>query len=166
MGTEAITPQNLWKQMLEEKHLLKFDYGFTIPFLIGAYYKRGFLRDEDLQTSQCIQFVLTTIYETAQQGREVAIFKCGSHEKLVLQYVIDGGRTQEDIELIKKYNQNINHIIYLDLDVFRHAYTLDTLVNELWNRYKESIMNHKFSYREGGWTAFDKDELKFIVNIK
>lgn len=164
MEDNAITPQNLWKQMLEKKHLLGFDHGFTIPFLIGAYYKRGFLKEEELQTSQCMRFVLTTIYETTQQA--VAIFKCGSQKKLVLQYVIDGKRRQQQIESIKKDNPNINHIIYLDFDVFHHAYTLDTLIDELWNRYKESIMNHNFSYQEEGWTAFNKNELNFIKNIQ
>ena len=166
MENNAITPHNLWKRMLEEKHLLGFDHGFTIPFLIGAYYKRGFLKDEELQTSQCMRFVLTTIYNTTQQGKEVVIFKCGSHEKLVLQYVIDGKRTQQQIESIKKDNLNINHIIYLDFDVFRHAYTLETLVDELWNRYKKSIMNHNFSYRKDGWTALDPKESDFIKNIQ
>lgn len=48
MANSSITPANLWEKMLEKKHLLKFDYGFTIPFMVGAYYERGFLKEEDL----------------------------------------------------------------------------------------------------------------------
>ena len=164
MDNVRITPSNLWKQMLEKKHLVKFNNGFTIPFIVGTYYTRGFLKDSDLQTSQCIQFIFTNILETAQLGQHLVIFKCGSHEKLVLQYITDGERTPNDIKRIKEKHHNIDHVIYLDFDVFQHPYTLDTLIAELWNRYHEPITNHAFSYENRTWRTLNDKEQNFINN--
>ncbi|HBV81884.1 hypothetical protein [uncultured Alistipes sp.] len=164
MDNVRITPFNLWKQMLDKKHLLGFNNGFTIPFIVGAYYRRGFLKDGDLQTSQCIRFVFTNILETVQRKQPLVIFKCGTKEKLVLQYVTDGERTHEGIESIIKKHYNIDRVIYLDFDVFQHPYTLDTLIAELWNRYQEPITNHTFSYESRAWRTLNKREQNFIDN--
>ncbi len=165
MANSSITPQNLWVQMLEKKHLLGFSNGFTIPFIVGAYYRREFLKEEDLQTSSCIKFLLEKVISTIKKGKEVLIFKCGNREKLVLQYISDGKRTEKDIESIKEHSYNIGHIIYLDFDVFRQPYSFETLVTELWNRYNEPIINHMFSYRRGDWQSFSRTEQKFIDTI-
>ena len=164
MANVCITPFNLWEQMLEKKHLLEFDYGFTIPFIVGAYYRRGFLKDSDLQTSQCIRVIFANILETAQQGQPLVIFKCGSSKKLVLQYITDGKRIPKEIESIIKKHHNIDHVIYLDFDVFQHPYTLDTLIAELWNRYHEPITNHTFSYESRTWRTLNAKEQNFIDN--
>ena len=165
MNNICITPLNLWEQMLKKKHLLNYLNGFTIPFVVGAYYKRGFLKDDDLQTSQCIRFILTNIHAAARQGEEPIIFKCGSREKLVLQYITDGERTKADIETIKQFNHNIDRIIYLDLDVFTHPYTLDTLTDKLWSYYHEPITKHAFSDEKGSWQLLNENELEFILNM-
>lgn len=164
MANVCITPFNLWEQMLEKKHLLEFDYGFTIPFIVGAYYRRGFLKNSDLQTSQCIRVIFANILETAQQGQPLVIFKCGSSKKLVLQYITDGKRMPKEIESIIKKHHNIDHVIYLDFDVFQHPYTLDTLIVELWNRYHEPITNHTFSYESRTWRTLNAKEQNFIDN--
>ncbi len=164
MDSTEITPSNLWKQMLEKKHLLNFNNGFTIPFIVGAYYRRGFLKDNDLQTSQCIRFIFTNILETAQQGQLLVIFKCEFREKLVLQYITDGGRTPNNIKSIKEQHYNIDHVIYLDFDVFQHPYTLDTLIAKLWNYYQKPITTHTFSYESRTWRTLNDKEQNFIDN--
>jgi|GEM_PF-6060882 len=151
-----ITSENLWKRLLDNKETFGFRNGFTIPFIVGAYYRRGLLNEDDLQTSRCIRFVLTKILETCEIGKEVAIFSCGLREKYVLQYINDRG------QYIKKAdNLNINHIIYLDLSLSNN---FDDLVNQLWNCYREHITRNEFSYEGLAWRCFNKEEENFIDN--
>ena len=82
-----------------------------------------------------------------------------------MQYITDGERTKADIETIKQFNHNIDRIIYLDLDVFTHPYTLDTLTDKLWSYYHEPITKHAFSYEKGSWQLLNENELEFILNM-
>lgn len=170
MGTEAISPQNLWKRMLEEKHLLKFDYGFTIPFLIGAYYKRGFLKETDLQTSYCIRFVLENVLKTTVIENPVKIFDCPDLDnEPIFQYLSVKIESPQYISDLKKEHPNIDHLIYWhkkESDIF----DLDSLVSYLWNKssarggitYAQLIASQYFSCHKGIWGSFNKAEAKFI----
>ena len=178
MENNAITPQNLWERMLEKKHLLKLEhgrrleYGFTIPFLIGAYYKRGFLKDEELQTSQCIRFVLENILKTATEENPVKIFDCSDLEnEPVFQYLSTKINDLGTIQHLKSYHPNIESKIYWDkkeADIF----DFESLVSFLWNKqstrggatYAQLISNQHFSCHRGIWTSFNDDEIKFITN--
>ena len=172
MANSSITPQNLWVQMLEKKHLLKFDYGFTIPFIVGAYHKRGFLTDEDLQTSNCIRFVLETILKSASKENPVKIFDCPELEnELILQYLSTNVKDLEEIQHLKTYHPNVNNLIYWhkkESDISN----LDSLVSYLWNKpstrggvtYARLISNQYFSCHKGIWASFNVDEIKFIEN--
>lgn len=170
MANSPVTPQNLWKRMLEEKHSLKFDYGFTIPFIIGAYYRRGFLKKEELQSSQCIRTVLKTILKTASEENPVKIFDCSELEnELILQYLSTKVENLEEIQHLKNYHPNISHLIYWhkkETDIF----DLNSLVSYLWSKestrggekYAQLIVSHRFSCHKGAWTSFNKDEIDFI----
>ncbi len=172
MDNVRITPFNLWKQMLEKKHLLKFDYGFTIPFLVGAYYKRGFLKETDLQTSYCIRFVLENVLKTVSEENPVKIFDCPNlNNEPIFQYLSTEVEDLEAIEHLKNYHPNINHLIYWhkkESDIFN----LDSLVNYLWNKpstrgsvtYARLISSRYFSCHNGIWESFNDDEIKFIEN--
>ena len=81
-----ITPQNLWSEMLKFKHLLGVKHGYTIPFLVGAYYKYGFIKENELLSSICIERLINNILESISPERPVKIFNCENLEhELVLQ---------------------------------------------------------------------------------
>lgn len=173
MEDNVITPQNLWKRMLEEKHLLKFDYGFTIPFLIGAYYKRGFLKEEDLQTSACIRFLLEKVLESATSNNPIKLFECSElKNELVFQYLDANIKNYDDIQHLVTFHPNIEHIIYWHKKETSIS-DFNSLVNYLWTKkstrnsdeYSQLIENHCFSCRGGVWCPFDKDENGFITNL-
>lgn len=158
--------------MLEKKHLLKFDYGFTIPFMVGAYYKRGFLTDENLQTSNCIRFVLETILKTVSEENPVKIFDCSELEnELILQYLSTNVENLEEIQHLKNYHPNINHLLYWHKKE-SGIFDLNSLVSYLWNKestrggekYAQLIATQRFSCHNGVWTPFNEDEINFISN--
>lgn len=170
MANSSITPQNLWERMLEQKHALRFDYGFTIPFFVGAYYKRGFLKEDDLQTSQCIQFILEIILKTASEENPIKIFDCSELEnELILQYLSNEMEDLKEIQHLKNYHPNINHRIYWhkkESDIF----DFNSLVSYLWSKestrggekYAQLIVSHRFSCHKGAWTTFNENEINFI----
>ncbi len=173
MDKVPITPLNLWEQMLEKKHLLNFDYGFTIPFMVGAYYKRGFLNDDDLHTSYCIRYLLENILESASPQKPVKIFDCPELDnELVLQYLSTMIKDPIEVLGLEQIHPNINQMIYWhkkELNVF----DLDSLVSFLWNKkstrgndkYAQVIERQCFSCHIGVWRPFDPEEDKFIENL-
>lgn len=167
-----IIPENLWEQMLRKKHLLKFDYGFTIPFIIGAYHKQGFLTDEDLATSTCIRHVLMKVLETATEAEPIKIFDCPDlGNEPVLQY-LSAGLTAKEAEEQKSNLTNVERKIYWNL-YHTEITDMNSLIDYLWNRksklsgemYSQIISEHRFSCHKGQWKPFDNDENRFIVNI-
>ena len=159
--------------MLEKKHLLKFDYGFTIPFLIGAYSKRGFLKDEELQTSQCIRFVLENVLNTATEQNPVKIFDCPDLEnEPVFQYLSTKVEDLEAIQHLKSYHPNIESKIYWNRKESNIS-DFESLVSFLWNKkstrggecYSRLINDMRFSCHYGCWNAFNDTETNFITNL-
>lgn len=167
----SVTPQNLWKQMLEKKHVLKFDYGFTIPFIVGAYYSRGFLKETDLQTSYCIRFVLENVLKTATEENPVKIFDCPDlNNEPIFQYLSTKVESSQHISDLKKEHPNIDHLIYWHKKESEIS-DFDSLVDYLWNKkstrggekYAQLISEYRFSCHKGAWMTFNDDENNFIT---
>ena len=163
-----ITPESLWKIMLAKKSILGYNYGFTIPFVVGAYYKRGFLSEEDLMSSKCIGFVFTKILETVEEDNPVKLFDCSNVHSPILQYV-STRITTEEAQYIIDTHPNLNKKIYWN-SYFKNIHDFESLVNEFWNwgeneKYSQLIIEHRFSRQPGKWEQFNEDEEEFIKNL-
>ncbi len=157
---KIITTQNFYEIMLENKEKIGFHRGFTIPFIIGAYYNRGFLESKDLDSDKCISILLDLILENVQQGKEVILLKCTGNNEPILQFLSE--HSPKNIAHLKTYN-NLEKKIYLGPSFY--AETIEDLIAELWNKYGKFISAHLFSIKSiDNWGTFDNRETKFIDN--
>ena len=154
----------LWKQILSKEFLtkIKASDGISIPFIVGTYYECGIISEEMLNSKECIGFILADIVSNIEKGNELALFRCGN--RVILQYLKNGERTQKDIDSIKKGYSHMCNTIYLDMYIFNNpSYTIDELSEILWNNptnnkmlseIKSAIIQHKFNSKFGGWLEF------------
>ena len=170
--TDLLTPQNLWSKMLSYKHLLKLEHGYTIPFIVGAYYTHGFITEKDLLSSTCIEYILNNIRESATEENPIKIFDCPDlSNEPVLQYLATGLTDYEVQEQIS-WKSNIDKKIY-----WHHKETsvtdMNTLVKWLWSKtaarggksYGELISSKCFSCHYGRWEFYNDNEEMFIKNL-
>lgn len=160
--SNQVTPELLWQQMLENKNQLGLGNGFTIPFLVGAYWKCGFISDEQLSGPECIQYLLSKILDSTV--KDLALFICdNTYEKLILQYLSDSDHA---ISIIKKKNPVIDRL-HLNQPYFNDVNSPTMLVSTLWKTYGEVIANHRFSYDNDNrtWRSFSDKESQFIEGI-
>lgn len=167
----SITPHNLWSEMLRFKHLLGLRHGFTIPFLVGAYYKLGFIKKEKLSSSDCIKELLDYVLESANLENPIKIFDCPDlYNEPILQYLAIG-LSDEDIKDQKSWKSNKEQKIYWHKD--REIENIDTLIEWLWEKpaacgdihYSELISSERFSCYIKCWSPFNAKEEKFINNL-
>lgn len=167
----SITPQNLWSEMLRFKHLLGLRHGFTIPFLVGAYYKWGFIKEADFLSSDCIKYLLDRVLESTNNENPIKIFDCPDlYNEPVLQYLATG-LSDKDIQDIKGWKSNKDQKIYWHKG--SEIEDIDTLIEWLWEKpaacggihYRELISSGRFSCDIKCWSPFNAKEEKFIENI-
>lgn len=167
-----ITPQNLWSEMLKFKHLLGVKHGYTIPFLVGAYYKYGFIKENELLSSICIERLINNILESISPERPVKIFNCENLEhELVLQYLATG-LNEEEVKYLMSWESNIHNKIYWH---YRETEItdFDSLIQWIWNKpttrgnipYSELISSKRFSCDIGSWDNFNEKEESFLNNL-
>lgn len=165
----------LWKQILSKEFLTKINAtdGISIPFIVGTYYECGIISEEMLNSKECIGFILTDIVSNLEKGNELALFRCGN--RVILQYLNNGKRTQKDIDGIKKDYSHMCNTIYLDLWIFKNpSYTIDELSEILWgnpinNRelsdIQAAITRHQFNNIFGGrWVEFSHERSTIEYN--
>jgi len=158
--------------MLRCKHLLKLEHGYTIPFIVGAYYKHEFITDKDLLSPNCIEYIFNNILESVTVENPVKIWDCPNlRNELVLQYLATGLSSDEAMEQMAQ-EPNINNKIY-----WHHKETsvtdMDTLVKWLWSKpaarggklYGELISSKCFSCHYGKWETYNEDEEMVIKNL-
>lgn len=169
----------LWKQILSKEFLIKIKAtnGVSIPFIVGTYYECGIISEEMLNSNECIGYILTDIVSNLEKDNELALFRCGN--RVILQYLKDGERTEKDIDSIKKGYSHMCNTIYLDLYIFKNSsYTIYELSEILWSNptnnkmlseIKTAIIQRKFNSKFGGWLEFthprsmiEYDAVKFI----
>ena len=167
-----ITPQNLWSEMLKFKHLLGVKHGYTIPFLVGAYYKYGFIKENELLSSICIERLINNILESISPERPVKIFNCEYLEhELVLQYLATD-LNEEEVQYLISWETNIDKKVYwhrMESDIVDYK----SLIEWLWHKptkrgeipYGELISSKRFSCNFGCWRNFNEKEEKFIKHI-
>lgn len=167
-----ITPQNLWSEMLKHKKLLNIEHGFTIPFLVGAYHKLGFITDSELTSSDCIKYIINNILESASTDNPIKIFDCPNlSNELVLQYLKTDLTTKYALEQMN-WESNINKKIYWH-PMETEVTDIKTLIEWLWTKpstrggkpYGELISSKRFSSKWGHWDYYNEKEVNFIDNI-
>ena len=157
--------------MLKFKHLLGLKHGFTIPFLVGAYHKWGFIKKENLLSSDCIRYLLENILVSASTENPIKIFDCSDlYGEPILQYLATD-LSKEDTQEQQKIEPNIDKKIY-----WHHREScvrdLDTLIEWLWKKttvsgdiYGDLISTGRFSCEIKRWSSFNEKEEKFINNL-
>ena len=168
----SITPQNLWSEMLKYKHLLGLKHGYTIPFLVGAYYKYGFIQDHELSSHDCITYLINCILESTSPECPVKIFDCPNVDnELVLQYLATD-LNDEEVQYLISWETNIDKKVYwhrMESDIVDYK----SLIEWLWHKptkrgeipYGELISSKRFSCNFGCWCSFNEEEEKFIKHV-
>lgn len=135
----------LWLRVLDidTRKKLRLNYGVTIPFMVGAYYVNGYLRDDDLTSADCIKYILQDICFADAEDNEIGIFNCTELYELVIQH-LSTTRQKDEVERIHKENPCVARVIYLNKDVVGIT-SIDELAEWLWNRYNKPITAHCFS---------------------
>lgn len=133
-----------------------YNYGISIPMMIGIYYNAGILTKNDLNSCKCIKYVLTDILETNVLVRITKCEYCGYN------YII----SEKNVGCLAGINPNINNQIYLQLqfDGNQQSFTIQEVSEKLYEKYHTAITNMTFSYNNGEWTGFNEKE-KTIKNI-
>ena len=158
--------------MLKYKHLLGLKHGYTIPFLVGAYYKYGFIQDNELSSHDCITYLINCILESTSPECPVKIFDCPNVDnELVLQYLATG-LNDEEVQYLISWESNIHNKIYWH---YRETEItdFDSLIQWIWNKpttrgnipYSELISSKRFSCDMGSWDNFNEKEESFLNNL-
>ena len=167
-----ITPQNLWSEMLKFKNLIGLKHGFTIPFIIGAYNKLGFIKDVDLMSPVCIRYLINNILESTTTEHPIRIFDCPHvNNELILQY-LSTGLNAEDAKYIMSWETNIDNKIYWHNKEIEVT-DVDSLIQWIWNKpttrgnipYSVLISSKRFSCDMGSWDNFNEKEENFLNNL-
>ena len=158
--------------MLKYKHLLGLKHGYTIPFLVGAYYKYGFIQDNELSSHDCITYLINCILESTSPECPVKIFDCPNVDnELVLQYSATD-LNDEEVQYLISWESNIHNKIYWH---YRETEItdFDSLIQWIWNKpttrgnipYSELISSKRFSCDMGSWDNFNEKEESFLNNL-
>lgn len=137
----------LWKEIIEESG---FD-GVSIPYMVGQFFKRGFISEDNLQTPDCIRIILSDITSGTIIGNEPAILLCNAYTPYIpmIQLLNSMNRTATEIQFIRKTNPSIKNnqgdaVLYLQLGELNNI-SIDRLVEKYWKKYGDIIKEHKFS---------------------
>lgn len=150
-------PKALWEYFQQPEILaeLKCVFGVSVPFIVGAYHRRGLISREDMCCSNCIRIVLSDI--RSKEDNHILIEDCTK----VYNSEIDG---IEKVAIIKKGGRGISNTVTYNIK----EYAFDEIVNLLWEKYRDQILNSNFSYdnetRE--WRAFIPDEERVIDTLE
>lgn len=150
-------PKALWENLLQPEILakLKCVFGVSVPFIVGAYHRRGFISREDMCCSNCIRIVLSDI--RSKDDNHILIEDCTK----VYNSEING---IEKVAIIKDGGPGISDTVIYNLK----EYAFDEIVNLLWKKYQDKILISNFSYdnetRE--WRAFTPQEERVIDTLE
>ena len=140
----------LWKEIIKGS---EYD-GVTIPYMVGQFYQRNVISNDEIQTTNCIKIVLENIVRTANIGNEAAILLCDKYNPYIpMIQLLDGmERNSDDIITIKNSNPSIKNnngdpVLYLQIDMTSFT-SIESLAEYFWQKYKQQIKNHRFSVRK------------------
>lgn len=134
----------LWKQILSEegKRLFQLKVGPTIPFLVGAYYHKRLLSDDDLNSRASLRKVFHEI--TTTEPGAVGITIC----------------PHLGVEVVRITTSPGHNPLF--------ASNLDEYIDNLWERYGRYISSRKFSIdtADHSWREFDETEKEQLNQLK
>lgn len=168
----SISPQNLWSEMLKYKHLLGLRHGYTIPFLVGAYYKYGFIQETELSSYDCINYLINYIYESTTPENPIRIFDCPNVNHEVILQFLTTDLNAEEVKYLMSWESNIDNKIYWHYEE-TEVVDLDSLIQWMWNKsttsrnisYSKLISSKRFSCDMGSWDNFNEKEESFLNNL-
>lgn len=133
-----------------------YDFGISIPLIVGAYFKAGIIAEQDLQSPDCIKIILQAILDS---GIKVKMSRCKDNGYTIM-------ISLDYVNAVINPNPSINHQIYLLLDfpkehdVSPDVRTIDFVAGYLYEKYGEYIRAHRFSCNGGVWGEFTEHEQK------
>ena len=143
-----------------------YNKGITIPYLLGAYKIKG--RDESPITIEYIRQTFEQIL--LHSDRQFFISSCTNVDN---HYIISlmTGEDDDDIRdgVQYKHIDNMNGIPVIYFEEFFECpkLTLENVCNLFWEKYKDILLQKRYSYTNIGWVEFDSnsEEYKIIRNI-
>ena len=153
----------LWYKLLTTgKRELGWEYGLSIPFIVGAYAR---IFNKDYSSLEGLKEIIDEIIAT-NEDEEICIMRCAKYSKIsvaVIQVLSDiPVNTAGNI----KENPMIANNIYTTLE---NARDFDSLAKELWNIHKSEILSGYFSAQKDEdrefWRPFNEMEQNIIDNL-
>lgn len=158
-----MTQNTLWYKLLTAgKRELGWEYGLSIPFLVGVYSQK---REKDYGSLAGLKEIFDEIKATIGD-EEIGIVKCGEYTTMdvyMVQVLSDIPSAQARVT---RENPVFESKIYTTI---QGVSSLDSLVEKLWEMYEEPIMKGDFSAHKSPekeeWRIFNTDENKMISNL-
>ena len=152
----------LWYKLLTTgKRELGWEYGLSIPFLVGAYsHKMGI----DYCSLDGIKQILNEIVAASEE--DVAIMKCTKYNNITVFTVqVLSDIPKATAKIIVK-NTKIANNIYSTIEGVDNV---ETLAEKLWHIYKLNISKQEFSAQKDidneYWREFNDKEKNMIENL-
>lgn len=154
----------LWYELLTTgKRELGWEYGLSIPFLVGAYTRR-FGKDYSLLDG--LKEIFDEIVAT-NENEEIGVIRCTKYSKMpvfVIQVLSDiPAQVAENI----RENPRVANNVYTTIG--RGVCDFNSLVEKLWEVHKEEIQAGNFSAQKDEdqefWRPFSEVEQKMIDNL-
>lgn len=133
----------------------------SIPFLVGAYSRRI---NKEYNSKEGLKDILNEVITTCGKD-EIGIEKCSNYKQIdvyIIQILSEIPKVQADwLRLCHFIEPNI----YTTIEGIG---TIDALADNLWDMYKEQILNEKYSANKDpktaieSWSKYNKDEEKVI----
>lgn len=152
----------LWYKLLTNgKRELGWQYGLSIPFLVGAYSHK---MDTDYCSLDGIKQILNEIVAVSEE--DVAIMKCTKYNNITVFTVqVLSDIPKATVKIIVK-NTKIANNIYSTIDGVKNV---EALAEKLWNIYKLNISKQEFSAQKDigneYWREFNDIEKDVIDNL-
>ena len=152
----------LWYKLLTTgKRELGWEYGLSIPFLVGAYsHKMGI----DYCSLDGIKQILNEIVAASEE--DVAIMNCTKYNNITVYTIQVLSEIPKATAKNIKENAMIADNIYLTIKGVKN---IETLAENLWNIYKLNLSKQEFSAQKDVtceyWRVFNEEEKNMIDNL-
>jgi hypothetical protein len=145
---------------LNEQWQQEGNFALTIPFLVGALRQfPGHPLRSNADGRDQLKALLESIRDDAPEGTIMRLYSCDKLKDLALAPVF--GIPHYCVPVPSK--QRSEPALYVEKSVLAESPgSLATLVDILWNRYREDIEAGRFSRRAGAYHGFDPNDQRII----
>ncbi len=159
MEADITSSKELYEKLLDNKKLFDVNYGFTFPFIIGAYHIMGIFDETDLQSKLCLNKLFSIILDTAK-GKNMAVARCSTCNYNFILYC-----ESEEIMEYRDSFVSLDKMVYTDEEPIHSIETIDDLINKIWEDCEKNIKEKKFSIENREWREFNQEELDKINGL-